>query len=421
METNKLIDLIKGVTQSVDEELFQNIDCFLTFVRNGYEKEEENQTLCSQIDWDDLNSTHLREEFGVNCSLIDSALECLEKEDGQHENTTKFSGIQYFLAEESFRTFCHRSLEELQKKAQNLLGESLEPTPSRKSREMESNLESFDDIRNLYESTKEFKEKAEEYARAADKHLKAVNYLQKRTAQFKLDALNAQHAAESIIPNMLTTLGVFIAIVVAVVGCYLSLILNKHQDPDFPVLNLSVCLLMGHILLNVIFLLMYLISKLTNYTMACHCHIGNQADCSMCPMVIRCECKLPNRIWLRYPYVILLNAIFSLSYVVLSLWSLFRYYLGSRIDQFLFGEPRLVVILAAILVILFVYVARKAVSLMTPSIGLKVAADHARSLGPTEKEEALRQLISELYERVETLEALYDGRKNDEEKTVAPL
>lgn len=417
MEIYELMKLPEGVGEQLDEHALQKINCFLTSCYDAYKQKNEDRFIIRRVDWNLLNTSHLREEFGSNCRLMGIVLERIEQEESRSQIDTKFREIGRFLEDEEFRLFCHRSLEELQKKAQCLLGEGPDLTPSRSSREIESGRESFEDMKNLYQETKTLQEKAEEYARAVDEHLKAVDQLhqetkkfqenaekyaqaadehlkvvdqlQKRTAQFKRDALNAQRAAESIIPNMLTALGVFIAIVVAVVGCYLSLIFNKHQNPDFPVLNLSVCLLMGHILLNVIFLLMYLISKLTNYTMACHCHIVSQSDCSICPMEVRQKCKLPNRIWLRYPYVILLNGLFPVGYLSLALWSLLRYYLGSEIDRLLFDSPHLVLLLATALTTLFAYVLWRSYCLMCPSDELHgVAVNHTKSQNSSKETEA---------------------------------
>lgn len=66
--------------------------------------------------------------------------------------------------------------------------------------------------------------------------------------------------AKSLIPNMLTILGIFVAIVIAVVACYLSVLINAHSGNSESI-SLVTCLLMGHILGNIIFLLLYFISK----------------------------------------------------------------------------------------------------------------------------------------------------------------
>lgn len=423
MGTNELTDLMRDVWQDAD--LFPKLERFLTLCRGPY---QNGRNLEDEIDWSTLETAHSWEEFGNCCSQMDGALERLEQGEGPAEAAASGSGIQFFRDEETFRNFCHRSLKRLQKNVQRRLVENAAILPSRKDRKDEYERESQEDIKNIYNATKTLREEAKQYALAAEDHskaadqcMKAADQLKRRTAQLKIDAINAQHAAESIIPNMLTTLGVFIAIVVAVVGCYLSLIFNRHQNPGFPVLNFSMCLLMGHILLNVIFLLMYLISKLTNYTMACHCRISRQMDCSRCPHEIQSICNLSNRVWLRYPYVVLLNGIFLLGYAALGLWHFLRSYLGEQIDWQLNREPLLVMALAVGMAALFTLIARKVLHSMVLDKGLRDAAEkQSKDMGFTEKEEGLNRRVLELVDRVERLEALYEGSKGDNKRAENP-
>lgn len=144
-------------------------------------------------------------------------------------------------------------------------------------------------------------------------------------------AKDAKHTADGIMPNVLTTLGVFSAIIIAVVACYLSLLLGQHFTDARP-LNLVLCLLMGHILLNVIILLLYLISKLSNYSLACTCSETGEKDCSKRPSEKCNYCRWQNKAWLRYPYMILLNAVFVYAYILLGVWNLLRTYAGDSID-----------------------------------------------------------------------------------------
>ena len=396
MDTNALTSLMGAAWLDLNGEPFSTIDRFLTL---SYEIYEGRQSLADQITWSDLNSNHIQEEFGRNCSLASDMLERLEHRDGSLEDTASFSGIQAFLSNAEFQNFCRRSLTELQEKVRQMLNEKPEETRSIEARRMEAEQESYEDIQEALKQSKQYAE--------------AANTLRKKMAQLKIETVNAQHAAEGIIPNMLTTLGVFIAIVVAVVGCYLSLIFNKHQNPDFPTLNLSVCMLMGHILLNVIFLLMYLISKLTNYTLACHCHFSRQMDCGSCPNAFRQHCRLPNRIWLRYPYVVLLNLVFFSAYFILGLWYFFCSYLGCRIDQFFLNHHFRVFSAMFLMAALFVGFLFAALVLMSRNSKLKAAAAAEPNGGSsTEEDLELRRQISALSDRVEMVEALYEGRKD---------
>mgnify|MGYP001060987807 FL=1 len=406
MDTNDLTALMKELWE--EEKQDSNLERFLVLSHDAYQEEKLLEDL---IDWDALKTSHSQEEFGRNCNLALDMLKRMNQGKAASKNTGSRPGVRFFRNDERFRTFCYDALEQLQNKARGLLKNEEKPLRSRKDRERESEKESHEDIQGIYDDIKEIREQAQEYAQSALS-------LQKRTAELKLEALNAQHAAESIIPNMLTTLGVFIAIVVAVVGCYLSLIFNKHQDPGFPVLNLSVCLLMGHILVSIIFLLIYLISKLTSHTMACYCHVGSQMDCSMCPQKIRSACKLPNRIWLRYPYVVLLNGVFLLSYAALGLWHFLRSYLGEEIDQMFKEGWQPVMKCAVAMVVMTILIVGVSFLFMTPGRKLRKArSEQSKDTGLTMVQMELKHQVSKLVERMDSMEALYEGRRYAERRT----
>ncbi len=148
----------------------------------------------------------------------------------------------------------------------------------------------------------------------------------------------AKATADSIMPNMLTTLGVFIAIVIAVVACYLSLILSEpFNGKELKTINVVMLLLMGHILLNIIFLLLYLISKMSAHPLSCHCLVGDQSDCQKCDPELRALCCFRHKLWLRYPYVVAMNGAFVAAYCGLGLWYLVWRYFGASIDGALTG------------------------------------------------------------------------------------
>lgn len=153
---------------------------------------------------------------------------------------------------------------------------------------------------------------------------------------------SAKATADSIMPNMLTTLGVFVAIIIAVVACYLSLVLSDPYVQTCPgevpkTLNIVMLLLMGHILLNIIFLLLYLISKMSAHPLSCHCLVGDQSDCQKCKPDLRARCRFRHKLWLRYPYVVAMNGAFVTAYCALGLWHLVRRYFGASIDAALAG------------------------------------------------------------------------------------
>lgn len=181
-------------------------------------------------------------------------------------------------------------------------------------------------------------------------------------------AKNAKITADSIMPNMLTTLGVFIAIVIAVVACYLSLILSEPYVKTCPgetpkIVNIVMLLLMGHLLLNIIFLLLYLISKMSAHPLSCHCLVGDQADCQKCDPELRAQCRFRHKLWLRYPYVVAMNGAFFVAYGALGLWYLVRRFFGASMDAALDGCWLYAAVLVGIVVVLMV-VATVIVSLL---------------------------------------------------------
>lgn len=177
---------------------------------------------------------------------------------------------------------------------------------------------------------------AEDAKAAAEEAREAAKDAKTTADAAELASTSAKETADSIMPNMLTTLGVFIAIVIAVVACYLSVLLSQHTGTDSgqpaAPLHLVTILLMGHILLNIIFLLLYPISKMSAHTLACHCQVGDQMDCQECNRELRGQCHLRHKLWLRYPYVVAINGAFVTAYCALGLWHLLQHYFGASID-----------------------------------------------------------------------------------------
>lgn len=184
---------------------------------------------------------------------------------------------------------------------------------------------------------------AQDNAKELEDEIKRVEAARKSAEEAREAADSAKATAESIMPNMLTTLGVFIAIVIAVVACYLSLILSTPYIQASPgeapkTMNIVMLLLMGHVLLDIIFLLLYLISKMSAHPLSCHCLVGDQTDCQKCDPQLRARCRFRHKLWQRYPYVVAMNGAFVASYCVLGLWYLVRRYFGASIDEALAGS-----------------------------------------------------------------------------------
>lgn len=159
----------------------------------------------------------------------------------------------------------------------------------------------------------------------------------------------AKQQAESLIPSMLTILGIFVAIIIAVVACYLSILLaqnridgaNETYSRPFEFMRF---LLMGHIMLAIIFLLLYLVSKLTSHSLTCHCkHFAQSTTCSDASNFgcNQCQhnCSSPVRLRSRYPYVFGINLAFTIGYTVLGLWQVINVYYRSAFDELIHRYP----------------------------------------------------------------------------------
>lgn len=190
----------------------------------------------------------------------------------------------------------------------------------------------------------------------ADTAQKTIGSVQKIANEAKKNAKSAlessQHAEEqasALIPNMLTVLGIFVGIIIAVVACYLSILLapngadatNGIYSRPFEFMQF---LLMGHVMLGVVFLLLYLVSKLTSHTLTCPCKRfkrdatssdTSNFNCSECEK----KCSSPARLRLRYPYVFGINLVFTIGYCCLGLWQIINVYYRRDLDNLIANYP----------------------------------------------------------------------------------
>lgn len=177
-------------------------------------------------------------------------------------------------------------------------------------------------------------------------------------------AKNAKTTADAVVPNMLAVLGIFVGIIIAIVACYLSVILAEQLDSKvllpLPVMFLRY-LVMGHIALATIFLLLYLIAKLTSHSMTNRCNnfalmddLPNNAtrECDKC----KYRCSSVVRFRLQYTYIFAINVCFIIGYVVLIIWQIINVYFRSEFDRLITACPPLFWIIFAFgLLALFIF------------------------------------------------------------------
>lgn len=258
--------------------------------------------------------------------------------------------LHRFFTDLDFQRYASGLLNALYRCAWNSLPSNPQTT-SYKQREQDTVIANVEELEDEIGRAEAARKSSEESKTAAEQAQKAAD--------------SAKTTADSIMPNMLTTLGVFIAIVIAVVACYLSLILSEPYTKACPgetpkTLNIVMLLLMGHLLLNIIFLLLYLISKMSVHSLACHCLVGDQTDCQKCDPELRAQCRYRHKLWLRYPYIVAMNGAFVAAYCGFGLWYLVRNYFGTSIDDALTkNKPYaawLIVITAALMVAAMIFV-----------------------------------------------------------------
>lgn len=190
-------------------------------------------------------------------------------------------------------------------------------------------------------------EKAEEILATT---IKSANNAKKTAHNAKKLAHKAENTADNIIPNMLAVLGIFVGVIVAVVACYLSVILAGQVEDSvkrtLPVIFMSY-LVMGHIMIMTVFLLLYLISKLTSRSIANHCSrfvaVEKSLNASSCECD-RCnnKCKPISRFGLTYSYILSINLIFIIGYFILLVWHIINTYYRVEFDYFAERNPWIV-------------------------------------------------------------------------------
>lgn len=160
------------------------------------------------------------------------------------------------------------------------------------------------------------------------------------------DAANeAKDTAKEMLPNMLSALGILVGIVVAVVGCYLSILLAEHSNDIKSFIGYSRpfefarYLLMGQTTTMVVFLLMYLISRISGHTLSCSCNrfdavVGYDKSIHDCTKCTR-KCGVQKRFVWRYPYLFGINFACCVGYVVLAIWQFINIYFRESLDNWI--------------------------------------------------------------------------------------
>ena len=187
--------------------------------------------------------------------------------------------------------------------------------------------------------------------------------------------------------NVISVLGIFIAIIVVFVGGYLTFLITDINDIQKTVMELKLSImghnsfaiqpryasiiLLGHILINLFFLLMLLTAKLAGKSIALKCNGHKEPMNSNKPNELGssknnntsnenntcCEnnCRATKKAWNKYPYLFFFNFLFFAGYAFLLCWWVFDRYIFEAADNFMFsmglwGRIVVIVIIATIIV-----------------------------------------------------------------------
>lgn len=225
---------------------------------------------------------------------------------------------------------------------------SLEKTFSSYSNEISNLKINLTETIDLMNSTNDKLQQQENEVKAAYRKLNATNKNLKKTNS---KAMNLTDTIDNLVPNVLTILGIFLSIVIAVVIVYIEIFLQPNGNSVVNSLlnsviqiNLARYFISAHTLGNILFLLLFMIARLTNRTILTSCksfewnskiseenrdsyltdfHSFACADCQK-------DCSLIQKLKNKSMYIIGFNVLMFLSYLLLYVWWIFDHYINDK-------------------------------------------------------------------------------------------
>lgn len=184
--------------------------------------------------------------------------------------------------------------------------------------------------------------KALQIAKDSSKNSKAT---QSKIETFLNDAKDLskemRNTSSEIVPHMLTSLGIFVSIIIAVVSVYLSDLVSIHGDNGHYLsqLQLGRYLMSGQIIFNIIFLMLYIIARLTNKNILLHCSYYDPKNSSKNLKYRPCvNCKKKDtcnffvKLWKKATYMVGMNLVCFAGYYVLFNWWIIEIYIWPSIN-----------------------------------------------------------------------------------------
>lgn len=154
----------------------------------------------------------------------------------------------------------------------------------------------------------------------------------------------AKKNIDNIIPHMLTSLGIFVSIIIAVVVIYLSDLISIDGNVPTYITQFQFAryLMSGHIIFNIVFLMLYLISRLTNKTVLLRCseyvplvkyEKFKYRPCANCEKQSCGKCNFIKKLWKKATYMVGINLICFAGYLFLYDWWIIENYLWDTLNN----------------------------------------------------------------------------------------
>lgn len=212
----------------------------------------------------------------------------------------------------------------------------------------------------LNKQIKEYNSILEQYKKDFGGYLKkAKSELKEAKKKYKLsknEIRKTKNDMSSLMTNVLTILGIFVSIIFIIVGAYFTVtgeIFNKSISNIVQV-NLGRFILMGHVLINILFLFMFMISRLSGKNIYVRCQGCKDSQC------ISAKCGFFKRIVKKYPYVIYSNILILGSYIVLFGWWIIEHfaykYIQDKFSDFVLAHPNLFIFIVFLIVAILVII-----------------------------------------------------------------
>lgn len=161
----------------------------------------------------------------------------------------------------------------------------------------------------------------------------------------KEEVLEIRREANNTIPHMLTSLGIFVSIIIAVVVIYLSDLIAVYPTINanyISQMQFARYIVSGQIICNLIFLMLYIISRLTNKNILLRCskfkdirfpelsHEMKFRPCANCEN--KANCNYVKKMWNKAGYIVFINVLCIICYVLLYDWWLIEVYLWPKFN-----------------------------------------------------------------------------------------